>query len=119
MTVGAKEADIIAVPVIEGVKFTLQLAVPNITGEGAHVPWLSGKVPVAVPVAEKTTTPVGVKAVPAVEVSITVAVQEDAVPTVTGVSQVTVVEVARRLTVIVAETVDELPLWVVSVALGA
>jgi len=65
---------------------------------------------VAEPEAMKNTVPIGVTAVPALEVSITVTVQEEGVPTVTGVSQVTVVEVVRRLTMIVAETVDELPL---------
>ncbi len=60
------------------------------------------------------TAPVGFSAVPLVEVSMTVAVHDDAVFTVTGLVHVIEVEVLRRLTVIVADVAEELALWVVS-----
>jgi hypothetical protein len=53
------------------------------------------------PVSVKVTVPVGVVTVPA-EVSVTVAAQDEAVPTSTGVVQTTAVEVVRGLTVTLA-----------------
>ncbi len=58
---------IIAVPVAEGVKVTLQLPAVRM-----QLPDML-KTPVAVPVEEKATVPEGVSAVPAVEVSVTAA----------------------------------------------
>ena len=73
---------------------------------------------VPAPSLEKATMPVGALAVPT-EVSVTVTEQEAATLTSTGFGeQLTRVEVVRRLTVIVEETVEELALCVVSVALG-
>jgi hypothetical protein len=59
------------------------------------------QVPVKVPVllVVRLTVPVGVRKVPAVEVSVTVTVQLAAVPTVTEEVQLTVVEVVLGLTV--------------------
>jgi len=66
---------------------------------------------------EKVTVPVGVVATPPLEVSITVAVQVDAWFTTTELGvQVIDVEVVRRLTVMLAGVVVELPLWVSPVA---
>ncbi len=67
------------------------------------------KVPVTLPVEEKATVPEGVSAVPALEVSVTVAVQEEAVFTVTGVLHMMDVEVVRRATEIL-KAVEVLPL---------
>jgi len=68
------------------------------------------KLPVG-PVSVHVTVPVGVVAVP-VEVSATVAEQEDACPTTTGVAHVTVVDVVLGLTVIDPE--PALPEWMLS-----
>jgi hypothetical protein len=53
------------------------------------------------PVSVKVTVPVGVVTVPA-EVSVTVAVHEDATPTTTGLVQTTAVDVVRGLTMMLA-----------------
>ena len=63
--------------------------------------------PVPVTIANRTV-PAGVLAVPAA-VSVTVAVHVEAVFTITGVVQLTAVEVVRRFTVIVFEVVGPLP----------
>ncbi len=93
-----------AVPVAVAVKVTEQLPETK-----AHVVELNDP---AGPVSVKVTVPVGVVAVPG-EASATVAVQDDACPTTTGLVQTTVVDVARRLTVTLAATLV-LVLWVVS-----
>ncbi len=108
MSLGANEPLIKAVPVADGVKFTLQVAVPRTPPAGAQLPD-ELKLPAA-PVEWKVTVPEGVRAVPAVDVSKTVALQEEAVFTVTGVLQVMDVEVLRRLTVMMKAVVVELPL---------
>ena len=54
------------------------------------------------------TIPVGVRAVPPVEVSVTVAVHVEDVVTMIGVSQIIDVDVVRRLTVIVNGELVEL-----------
>jgi hypothetical protein len=64
------------------------------------------------PVSVNVTVPVGVVTVPA-EVSVTVAVHDDATPTTTGLVQTTAVEVVRGLTVTLAAALV-LALWVVS-----
>ena len=64
------------------------------------------------PVSVNVTVPVGVVAVPG-EVSVTVAVHDEAWPITTGLVQTTVVEVARRFTVTLAAALV-LVLWVVS-----
>jgi hypothetical protein len=58
------------------------------------------KVPPVMPVSESATVPVGVRNVPAVEVSVTVTVHVDPWLATTGVVQLTVVDVVRGLTVI-------------------
>jgi len=58
----------------------------------------------------KVTMPVGTIAVPAASMSVTVAMHMEVWPTVTGLVQVTVVRVARRLTVMVFEVLGPLPL---------
>ena len=55
------------------------------------------------PVSVKVTVPVGVVTVPA-EVSVTVAVHDEATPTTTGLVQTTAVEVVLGLTVTLAAT---------------
>ncbi len=95
-----------AVPVAEGVKGNMQLAVPTVPGVRVQVPD-ELKVPVA-PEEERVTVPDGVSAVPALEVSITVALQLEAWFTTTGVPQVTDMEVVRKPTTILAEVVVEL-----------
>jgi hypothetical protein len=60
------------------------------------------KVPPVMPVSDSATVPVGVRNVPAVEVSVTVTVQVDVVAVVIGVVQLTVVEVVRGLTTMLA-----------------
>ena len=72
-------------------------------------------VPVAGPRLVRGKLPVGVTGVPAIpfERSVTVTLQEDGVFTVTGLSQVTVVEAIRLFTVIL-KTAAELPAWVES-----
>jgi hypothetical protein len=82
-----------AVPVAVAVKVTEQL--PDAR---AHVVELKDP---AGPVSVNVTVPVGVVMVPG-EVSVTVAVQDDATPTTTGLVQTTAVEVVRRLTVTLA-----------------
>jgi len=59
-------------------------------------------------VKENVTIPVGVRAVPPVEVSVTVAVHVEDVVTMIGVSQLIDVDVVRRLTVIVNGELVEL-----------
>jgi hypothetical protein len=81
------------VPVAVAVNVTEQ--VPD-----ARVQGLPMKEP-AGPVSVNVTVPVGVDVVPG-EVSATVAVQDEATPTTTGLVQTTVVEVALRLTVTLA-----------------
>jgi len=82
-----------AVPVAVAVNVTEQL--PDTR---AHVVELNEP---AEPVSVKVTVPVGVVTVPA-EVSDTVAVQDEATPTTTGVVQTTAVDVVRGLTVTLA-----------------
>ncbi len=65
-------------------------------------------VPPVIPVSESATVPVGVRKVPAVEVSVTVTVHADPWLATTGVVQLTVVDVVRGLTVILV--VPVLPL---------
>jgi hypothetical protein len=60
------------------------------------------KVPPVTPVSDNATVPVGVRKVPAVEVSVTVTVQVDPWLITTGVVQLTVVEVVLGLTTILA-----------------
>jgi hypothetical protein len=93
-----------AVPVAVAVNVTEQL--PDAR---AHVVELNEP---AGPVSVNVTVPVGVVTVPA-DVSDTVAVQDDATPTTTGLVQTTAVEVVRGLTVTLAATLV-LALWVVS-----
>src|SRR5437763_16997248 len=82
-----------AVPVAVAVKVTEQLPETNAQVVELNEP--------AGPVSVKVTVPVGVVTVPG-EVSVTVAVQDDAWPTTTGLVQTTVVGVVRRLTVTLA-----------------
>ena len=70
----------LAAPVVEAVKVTWQEAVPVETCASVH--GLPVKVPVT-PVWLKATVPVGVRTVPAVEVSTTVAVHVVATPVAT------------------------------------
>ncbi len=60
------------------------------------------KVPPAMPVSDNATVPVGVRKVPAVDVSVTVTVQVEPWLATTGVVQLTVVEVVRGLTTMLA-----------------
>jgi hypothetical protein len=71
------------------------------------------KVPVT-PVSASETVPVGVRNVPAEEVSVTVTVQVEAWLITTGVVQLMVVDVVLGLTVMLV--VPLLPLWLVSPA---
>ena len=82
-----------AVPVAVAVNVTAQLPLARV-----HVVELNEP---AGPVSVKVTVPVGVATVPA-EVSVTVAVHEEATPTRTGEVQTTAVEVVRGLTVTLA-----------------
>ncbi len=82
-----------AVPVAVAVKVTEQL--PDTR---AHVVELNEP---AGPVSVKVTVPVGVMIVPG-EVSLTVAVQDEAWPITTGLVQTTAVEVVRTFTVTLA-----------------
>ena len=84
-----------AVPVAVAVKVTEQLPDTRV-----HVVELKDP---AGPVSVNVTVPVGVVTVPA-EVSETVAVQDEATPTTTGLVQTTVVEVVLGLTVTLAAT---------------
>jgi hypothetical protein len=79
-----------AVPVVVAVNVTEQLPDTRV-----HVVEL--KEPVG-PVSVKVTVPVGVITVPA-DVSVTVAVHEEATPTTTGLVQTTAVDVLRLFTV--------------------
>jgi hypothetical protein len=60
------------------------------------------KVPPVIPVSDSATVPVGVRNVPAVEVSVTVTVHVEPWLATTGVVQLTVVDVVRGLTTILA-----------------
>jgi hypothetical protein len=60
------------------------------------------KVPPVTPVSDSATVPVGVRNVPAVEVSVTVTVQVEVCALVIGVVQLTVVEVVLGLTPMLA-----------------
>jgi hypothetical protein len=60
------------------------------------------KVPPVMPVSDRATVPVGVRNVPAVDVSVTVTVHVEPWLATTGVVQLTVVEVVRGLTTILA-----------------
>jgi hypothetical protein len=90
-----------AVPGVDAVNVEAQVAATVVPAR-VHVV----NVPVT-PVWLRATVPVGGRKVPAVEVSVTVTVQVDAWPTLTGLVQVTVVLVVRGLTVTLA--VPELP----------
>ena len=92
-------------PEADGVKLALHVAVPVAPGTRLQV--LEVKLPEA-PAGVKVTVPAGVTFVPAVDVSVTVAVQVDISFTTTGLAQLTVVEVERKVTVTDAETVEEL-----------
>jgi len=82
-----------AVPVAVAVKVTEQLPDTRV-----HVVELNEP---AGPVSVKVTVPVGVVTVPG-DVSVTVAVHDDACPTTTGLVQTTAVEVLRLFTVTLA-----------------
>ncbi len=71
-------------------------------------------VPPATPVSDSATVPVGVRKVPAVDVSVTVTVHVEPWLATTGVVQLTAVEVVRGLTTMLA--VPLLPLWAESPA---
>ena len=91
----------LATPAVDGVKVEVHVAVPAVVPAArVHVV----KVPVT-PVTVKVTEPVGVRTVPAVEVSVTVAVHVDPWLTTTGLVQETAVLVVRRLTTTVAAVV--------------
>jgi hypothetical protein len=83
------------VPGADGVKFTLQLAVPAVA---PAVRLQLGALREPAPVEVHVTIPVGVLMVPG-EVSVTVAVHGDATPITKGLVHATDVEVERRLTV--------------------
>ncbi len=59
-------------------------------------------VPPVIPVSDSATVPVGVRKVPAVEVSVTVTVQVEPWFATTGVVQLTVVDVVLGLTTMLA-----------------
>ncbi len=59
-------------------------------------------VPPVIPVSDNATVPVGVRKVPAVDVSVTVTVHVEPWLATTGVVQLTVVEVVRGLTTMLA-----------------
>ena len=84
-----------AVPVAVAVNVTEQL--PDTRAQVVELNEPAG------PVSVKVTVPVGVIMVPG-EVSLTVAVQDDAWFTTTGLVQTTAVEVVRTLTVTLAAT---------------
>jgi len=83
------------VPVAVAVKVTEQLPDTSVQVVELNEP--------AGPVSVNVTVPVGVVTVPA-DVSVTVAVQDDATPTTTGPVQTTAVEVVLGLTVTLAAT---------------
>ena|SRR5213593_4188250 len=95
----------LAVPTVEGVKCTAHVAVPVNPAVSVQVVW--SKAP-ETPANEKATAPNGVRDVPPVEVSVTVAMHVEDVVTMTGVSQLIDVDVERRLTVIVNGELVEL-----------
>jgi hypothetical protein len=82
-----------AVPVAVAVNVTEQ--VPEASAQVVELKDPAG------PVSVNVTVPVGVVTVPA-DVSVTVAVHDDATPTTTGLVQTTAVEVVRGLTVTLA-----------------
>jgi hypothetical protein len=84
------------VPAVLAVKVEEQVAAAVVPANEQVV-----KEPVT-PVWPRATVPVGVRNVPAADVSVTVTLQVDAWLTKTGVAQLTVVLVARRLTVMLA-----------------
>ena len=92
------------------------MAVPDVVGVKVEVHVAEAVVPERVhvvnvpdtPVTLRATVPVGVRKVPAVEVSVTVTVHVDPVFTFTGLVQLTVVLVVRALTVILVVPVLEL-----------
>jgi hypothetical protein len=86
---------------------TEQVATP-VVAEATRVQLAAG-VNVPVELVVKLTLPVGVMTAPVVEVSVTVAVQFVDWVTVTGVLQLTAVDVARLLTVRVNAVVVALP----------
>jgi hypothetical protein len=92
----------VAVPVLVGVKVEVQVA-EAVVPDRVHVV----KEPVT-PVTESATVPVGVRNVPAAEVSATVTVHVVAWLTKTGVVQLTVVVVVRGLTMILVVPLLEL-----------
>ena len=99
-----------AVPVAVAVNVTEQFAVPTGPATRAHVVELNEP---AGPVSVNVTVPVGVVTVPG-EVSVTVAVQDEATPTRTGLVQMTAVDVLRLFTVTLAAALVGLALWVPS-----
>jgi hypothetical protein len=88
----------VAVPVAVPVKVTVQLPAVRRQFGALNIP---------VPVDVNVTVPIGTIAVP-VEVSATTTLQEEPWLMTTGVAQVIVVELVRRLTVMPAATVLEL-----------
>ncbi len=69
----------LAVPAADEVKVAVHVAVPTVAlATRVHGEPVKMKVPVAIPVAEKLTVPVGVTAVPAAVLSATEAVQVEA-----------------------------------------
>jgi len=96
----------LAVPVVEAEKVTWHDAVPSVPATRVH--GLPVKVPVT-PVWVNVTVPVGVRAVPAVEVSVTVAVHVVETPTATVCGeQETVVVVVLGLTTTLVVPLDAL-----------
>ncbi len=83
----------VALPAAVPVKLTVQLPPVRVQFAALNEP---------VPVDVKVTVPVGVIGVPAVEVSVTVAVQVDAWLITTGVAQETAVAEVLTVTVIIA-----------------
>src|SRR5712692_169378 len=67
-----------------------------------------------VPLVCRANVPVGVIAVPLAEVSVIVTVQDEAMPVVTGLAQLTVVVVVLFDTVMLKAALVVLPLWLVS-----
>ena len=98
--VPAKVPVTLAVPETDAAKVTVQLDIPTAVS-GASVQEDSLKVPVAVPVEPKLTTPVGSDGLPR-ETSVTVAVQLEGWFTDTGLAQLTNVVVERYVTMILA-----------------
>ncbi len=96
----------LAVPALVGVKVEVQVA-DAVVPARVHV--------VKEPVTTETdipTVPVGVRNVPAVDVSVTVTLHVDPWPTFTGVVQLTVVLVVLGFTTMLADPL--LPVWLVS-----